>query len=63
MLSNQQVSEFQRIYKNRFGKEISREQALEQGAKLLRLIELIYRPMTETDFEKLQARRKETGDL
>jgi len=57
------VSEFQRIYKNRFGKEISREQALEQGAKLLRLIELIYRPMTETDFEKLQARRKETGDL
>ncbi|MFA5158001.1 MAG: hypothetical protein WC451_02335 [Patescibacteria group bacterium] len=63
MLSNKQVSEFQMLYKNRFGKAISREQAFEQGVKLIRLIKLIYRPMTEEDFKKLQARRKMTGDI
>ena len=63
MLTNEQVSEFQRIYKDRFGKDISKEAALEKGIKLLRLVEIIYKPMTEEQFEKLQKRRKETGDL
>jgi len=63
MLSNEQITKFQKLYRNRFGKTINREQALEQGAKLLRLVELIYRPMTKDDLEKLQARRRETGDL
>jgi len=63
MLSDEQIKTYQTLYKNRFGKEISREQAYEQGVKLLRLIELIYKPMTEEEFQKLQERRKETGDL
>ena len=63
MLSNKQVLEFQRIYKNHFGKDISSEEALEKGIKLLRLVEIIYKPMTEEQFENLQKRRKETGDL
>ena len=63
MLTNEQVSEVQRIYKDRFGKDISKEAALEKGIKLLRLVEIIYKPMTEEQFEKLQKRRKETGDL
>ena len=63
MLSDEQIKTYQTLYKNRFGKEISREQAYEQGVKLLRLIELIYKPMTEEEFQKLQERRKQTGDL
>jgi len=63
MLSDEQIKTYQALYKNRFGKEISREQAYEQGVKLLRLIELIYKPMTEEEFQKLQERRKQTGDL
>jgi len=63
MLSDEQIKTYQMLYKNRFGKEISREQAYEQGVKLLRLIELIYKPMTEEEFQKLQERRKQTGDL
>ena len=51
------------LYKKHFGKEISREEAYEQGAKLIRLVELIYKPMTEDEYRKLQKRRKETGDL
>ncbi len=63
MLSREQIKKFQTLYKNRFGKVLSREQAYEQGVKLLRLIELIYRPITEAEYLNLQKRRKETGDL
>lgn len=63
MLSDEQIKTYQMLYKNRFGKEISREQAYEQGVKLLRLVEIIYKPMTEAEFQKLQERRKQTGDL
>lgn len=63
MLSDDQIKKFQEIYRETFGKEISREDALSGGIRLLRLIELIYQPITKEDFEKLQIRRKETQDL
>ena len=63
MLSNEQVTKFQTLYKKRFGKEISREEAYEKGVKLIRLVELIYKPMTEAEYQQLQERRRETGNL
>lgn len=54
MLSDEQITKFQTLYKNRFGREISREEAYEKGAKLLRLFELIYKPMTEAEYQQLQ---------
>ena len=60
MLSNEQITKFQTLYKNRVGKEISREEAYEQGVKLIRLVELIYKPMTEAEYKIVQKRRKET---
>jgi len=63
MLSDDQITKFQRLYKNRFGKKISRKEAYEKGAKLIRLVELIYRPMTEKEYKQLQERRRATGDL
>ena len=60
MLSDEQIKKFQALYKNRFGKEISREEAFEQGAKLVRLVELIYKPMTEKEYLALQERRQAT---
>lgn len=63
MLSDEQIGKFQTLWKSRFGQEISREEAYEKGAKLLRLVELIYKPMTEDEFKIVQKRRKETEDL
>ncbi len=60
MLSDEQITKFQTLYKNRFGEEISREEAYEQGAKLIRLVKLVYKPMTEKDLEELQQRREAT---
>ena len=63
MLTNEQITKFQVIYKARFGKEISREEAYRQGAALLRLVELTYEPMTEQEFQRLEQRRKETNNI
>ncbi|NLJ49788.1 MAG: hypothetical protein GX428_09440 [Candidatus Atribacteria bacterium] len=49
--------------KRRTGREISLEEALEKGTKLLRLVELTFKPMTESEFQRLQERRRQTGDL
>lgn len=43
-LSDEKIIEFQNIYKEHFGKEISKKDALEQGIKLLQLISALYRP-------------------
>lgn len=63
MMSDKQITKLQTLYKSRFGKEFSREEAYEKGAKLVRLMELIYKPMTEAEFQELQERRRSTGDL
>lgn len=63
MLPDEQITKFQKLYKNRFGKNISREEAYEKGVKLIRLVELIYKPMTNTEYQKLKQRRVETNDI
>lgn len=45
MLSEEMVLKFQKLYKEKFGEEISKEEAYEQGIKLLKLIQVIYRPL------------------
>lgn len=54
MLSDEQITKYQMLYKNHFGKEISREEAYEQGTKLIRFIKLIYEPITQRGYEKMQ---------
>lgn len=61
MLSDEQIRQFQFLYQARFGKEISREDAIEKGVALMRLVELTYKPMTEAELEMVQKRRKEIG--
>ena len=63
MLSNKQITKFQNLYKNRFGKKISREKAYERGVKLIRLVKLIYKPMTKSEHNQLKKRRKKTKNL
>ena len=60
VISDKDIAEFQRLYKNRYGKEISKEKAYEQGIKLLRLLKRIYKPMTEKQFDAIQETRANT---
>lgn len=63
MLSNEQIRKFQMLHEKYFGKKISREEAYESGVKLIRLVELTYKPMTEDEFKQLQEHRKKSGDI
>lgn len=59
MFTDEQIEKFITIYKNRFGREISREKAIEKGIRLVRLVELIYKPMTKQEYLQVQKRREE----
>ena len=63
MLSEEHVKKYQELYRNRFGKEISYESAYEESAKLVRLLEVIYKPITKKDYQRLQERRQEVKEL
>jgi len=62
LLTDKQIAKFQAIYKARFGKEISRSETYDKGAKLVRMMQIIYKPMTKADYDRLQERRRQTAD-
>ena len=57
-LTEEDITKFQRLYKKHFGEEISREWAHSEGIKLVRLMQLIYKPMTKEQYERLLKRRR-----
>lgn len=57
VLSDENIIAFQKLYKEHFGKDISKEDACKQGAKLLRLISIIYRPKPDEDSKKFIANK------
>ncbi|MCK9320957.1 MAG: hypothetical protein M0P32_03020 [Bacteroidales bacterium] len=63
MLTDEQIKNFQVIYKKSFGKEISREDAYEKGIKLLNLMSAIYKPMSEEEYQITKKHRRNTLPL
>ncbi|MFH0795986.1 MAG: hypothetical protein V2A65_02900 [Candidatus Omnitrophota bacterium] len=63
MLSETQVKEFQNLYKQRFGRDISREEAYEKGVSLIRLIKILAKPKTENDSVSFQKEKKDDVDI
>lgn len=62
-LTDEDILKFQALYKSEFGMEISREDVYEKGIKLLRLMSIVYQPMTEKEYEQIQTHRKDTLPL
>jgi len=50
-LSDEQIAEFQRLYKARYGVDISRDEAIERGTKLIELIRWVYKPCAKAEGE------------
>lgn len=63
VLSDEDIVKLQALYKSEFGMEISREDAYEKGVKLLRLMSVVYKPMTEKEYERIQKHRRDTLPL
>lgn len=57
MISNERVQEFKKLYKNRFGVELSDAKAREKSSALVRFLKIIYKPMTKEEFDELGRRR------
>jgi len=56
-LSDQLINSFQGLYKQHFGKEISKAQALSEGIELVRFISAINNLNNIKDYEKLHNKR------
>lgn len=63
LLLDVDIKKFQELYKARFGVDISKDEALAKGTQLLRLMELVYKPMSKEEYELVQKRRIETIPL
>ena len=63
MISKEGLDQFKQIYKKRFNKDLADDAVLDKATTLLRMVELIYKPMTLGEYEALQKRRVETGDI
>lgn len=58
MLSDKQLLDFKNLYKNKYGIELSRDEAYEKAVKLVRIVELVYKPMTAEEFNKYKSKDK-----
>ena len=61
VLSDENITKFQTLYKERFGIELSKQDAYEKGIKLLRLTALAYKPMTKEEWKSVQDHRHATA--
>ena len=63
VLTNDDIKKFQTIYFNQFGKTISKEDAYEQGIKLLSLMKIIHKPMNQEEMKRVQEHRRATAHI
>lgn len=61
-ITDKELDKFCRIYKKRFGRAITREQAREQGSSLLRLMKVVYQPVTQKQVDDLNTRDSKAVD-
>jgi hypothetical protein len=56
-LSDEKITKFQALYKQRFGVELPKEESAEQYVKLVRLVQLVYKPVTKEQHALLMDQR------
>lgn len=60
-VSPKALAEFKAIYKEQFGKDLTDQETYDKASNLLRLMDVVYRPMTKQDLEEVMKRREELG--
>ena len=49
MLSDEQIKQFQILYKRHFNEDVTKEEALKKGIRLINLVRIISRPINNTE--------------
>jgi urease accessory protein UreF len=52
MLTEGQIKEFQKLYRQHFGEKISREEAIDSGESLVEMIQHVYKPITREEYHQ-----------
>ena len=63
MISIDALQSFKQLWKEKFNQDISDDFAMERADKLIRMVEAIWKPMSKKEFDLVQERRKQTGDV
>jgi hypothetical protein len=63
VLSDENITKFQALYKSEFGLEISKEDAYEKGVQLLQLMSIVYKPITQEEFDLMEKQTQEKLSL
>ena len=60
MISKERLEKFKKLYKDHFNIELSDQDALEKVIKLKRMVEIVYKPITQKEYEEYLKRREAT---
>lgn len=58
MISPEALEKYKVIYRSKFGKDISDQEALDQAIKLLTLVDIVYRPVKKEWVKDLEEEDK-----
>jgi hypothetical protein len=62
-ISEAHLTSFKALYKQHFGEELSQEDALEKALKLVRMMQLIYKPITKKQYRQTIKRQQQILNL
>jgi hypothetical protein len=61
-ITDKDVSDYQKLYKSKFGKVIDKQAAWTKLSKLVRQMEIVYQPITQNQLEELATREAMKAD-
>lgn len=62
-ISEAQLTSFKALYKQHFGEELNQEDALEEALKLVRMMQLVYKPITKKQYQQVIKRQQQILNL
>lgn len=60
-ISDKQLAKFKALYKSHFGEDLTPQDALDKAIKLVRMMEIVYKPMTVKQYQQVLERRRKLG--
>ena len=63
MITEEHIKKFKELYFTYFGIQLDKNEAYEKASKVLRLVELVYEPITKEKIQTLKTALEKSGDL
>ena len=60
-INQKDIDEYRKVYKEKYGKDISNFEAREQLSKLVRMLEIVYQPITKEELKAFNSNKNKTN--